>query len=98
MLDISLKLSFIVFGAREIDGEGGVKFSKDCNFSFVSWSLQFSQASPGKRRSAGYVTSNQQRRDLYEKGRARNANERGHQLDNLKAKQQRASENARSQS
>jgi hypothetical protein len=48
-----------------------------------------------RSRSAGYVTSNQQRRDLYEKGRARNANERGHQLDNLKAKQQRASENAR---
>lgn len=48
-----------------------------------------------RSRSDGYRTSNRQRRDLYEKGKARNAAERGHQMDNLLTKQQRASENAR---
>lgn len=48
-----------------------------------------------RTRSNDYRTSNQQRRDLYEKGRARNMEERGHQMDGLLAKQQRAADNAR---
>merc|ERR1719331_1475107 len=48
-----------------------------------------------RTRSDGYKSMNRQRRDLYEKGKARRGEERGHQIDNLLAKQQRAVENAR---
>merc|ERR1719281_215049 len=47
-----------------------------------------------RSRSDGFRTHNKQRRDLYEKGKERNAAERHHQIDNLMAKQKRASENA----